>query len=381
MTHAGGVRHPSTSTFGVSAGAVSPVVVNASHTRAGFFIIDKHGWLAGAGSKNIWQSFSGKRKGDESPWQTASREMLEETGVPSEHLVSLAPPFYMRKDDHVYVLHIAVICSTHSDSTFPMVTSPELTRFQHFACFGDDAFCSEIGDGEIVHRRDIEPAFLKIAAEVYRAISMRAQAAATALPRPDSDSSSVAVPTSVSSTDDASKSDELLPRYPLLHESNYFNHEASRRKHARMLSNRAAREATWIDAVGQHEINKHFRDGDSERKRNKTTRMQAQSSTVRRTINLVGHKLSGMPDDPPPSVAAAAGPTLLVPEEGQRWSFEAKQDAPDSDDEREKPALQTEADAAYSAPAVVNREAVQLSPPSGTFTLSWIRAFTRNHAA
>ena len=169
---AGGAHRPSTSTIGVSAGTVSPVVVNGPHTGAGLFLIDKHGWLAGAGRGNIWQSFGGKRKGDESPWQTTSREMLEETGIPSEHIVSLAPPFCTRKDDHVYVLHIAMIRSTHKDSTFPMVTSQELTRFQHFTSFAD-TFRSELGDGEMTHhRRDIEPAFLKIAAEVYRAISM-----------------------------------------------------------------------------------------------------------------------------------------------------------------------------------------------------------------
>ena len=80
----------------------------------------------------------------------------------------------------VYVLYIAMIrCSaTHGDSTFPMVTSLELARLRHFTPFAD-AIRSELGDGEMVHRRDIEPAFLKIAAEVYRAISMRAQAAAT----------------------------------------------------------------------------------------------------------------------------------------------------------------------------------------------------------
>ena len=91
--HDSGVHHPSTSTIGASAGAVIPVVENVSHTGAGFFLIDKHGWLAGAGSKDIWQCFGGKREGTESPWQTASRELLEETGIPSEHLVSLAPPF------------------------------------------------------------------------------------------------------------------------------------------------------------------------------------------------------------------------------------------------------------------------------------------------
>ena len=356
----------STSTTGVSAGAVSPVVVNGPHTSAGFFLIDQHGWLAGAGSGNIWQSFGGKRKGDESPWQTASREMLEETGIPSEHLASLAPSFCMRKDDHVYVLHIAMVRSTHGDSTFPMVTSRELTRFRHFTSFAG-AFRCELGDGEMIHRRDIEPAFLKIAAEVYRAISMRAQAASkTTLPRPDSGDSTAAVSTSISSTDDAGRGNDLLTRYPLLRESTYFNHEASGRKHARMLSNRVAREATRIDAVGQHEINRHFRDGDSERKRNKITRMQAHSSHVRRVINLAGHSLAGMPNDPPPSVAAATGLTLLVPDEGQRWSFESK-DASDGDIEHDLAALQVALEAKYSAPAVTSRETVLLSPPSGTF--------------
>ena len=49
----GGAHHPSTSTYGVSAGAVSPKVATGPHTGAGFFIIDKHGWLAGAGADNI----------------------------------------------------------------------------------------------------------------------------------------------------------------------------------------------------------------------------------------------------------------------------------------------------------------------------------------
>ena len=63
----GGAHHPSTSTFGVSAGAASPEVATGPHTGAGFFIIDKHGWLAGAGSENIWQSFGGNRNENESP--------------------------------------------------------------------------------------------------------------------------------------------------------------------------------------------------------------------------------------------------------------------------------------------------------------------------
>ena len=62
----------------------------------------------------------------------------------------------MRKDRHVYVIHIAMIRSTHAHSAFPMVTSRELTRFRHFTSFSD-AFHSELGDDELIHRRDIEP--------------------------------------------------------------------------------------------------------------------------------------------------------------------------------------------------------------------------------
>ena len=362
--HSSGVHHPSPSTIGASAGAVSPVVANVSHTGAGFFIIDKRGWLAGAGSSNIWQSFGGNREGTESPWQTASRELLEETGIPSEHLVSLAPPFFMRKDSHVYVLHIAMVRSTHAASTFPMVTSRELTRFRHFTSFGD-AFQSELGDDEIVHRRDIEPAFLKVAAEVYRAVLMRAQAAATTTSlRPASGGSSVGASSAVSSTDNSRTSDALLP-YPLLHESNYFDHEASGRKHARMLSNRVAREGTWRDALGQHEMNRKFRDGDSKRKRADITRRMAQSSQMRRVIDNVGHKLAGLPGDPPLSPVTAAGPTVLVPDTDQRWSFEFKNWS-ETEVEQELAALQTSVDGSYSAPAVADREPDLLSPPSGT---------------
>ena len=364
--HDSGVHHPLTSTIGASAGAVSPVVENVTHTGAGFFIIDKHGWLAGAGRSNIWQSFGGKREGTESPWQTAARELLEETGIPAEHLVSLAPPFVMRKDSHIYVIHIAMVRSTHASSTFPMVTSQELTRFRHFTSFGD-AFCSELGDGEMIHRRDIEPAFLQVAAEVYRAVSMRAQAASTtSSPRPASGGASVGASAAVSSADNLRTSDALLP-YPLLHDSNYFDHEASGRKHARMLSNRVTREATWIDAVGQDRMNRKFTDTDSKRKRNKITRDMARSTRIREVNGDVGHRLAGLPDDPSLTTVTVAAPTVLVPDEDKRWSFEFK-DWSEDQVEQELAALRTAVDATYSAPAVVHSESVLLSPPSGTWS-------------
>ena len=60
-----------------------------------------------------------------------------------------------------------------------------------------------------------------------------------------------------------------------------------------------------------------------------------------------------------------AAPTVLVPDEDKRWSFEFK-DWSEDQVEHELADLRTAVDAAYSAPAVVNNETVLLSPPSGT---------------
>ena len=194
---------------------------------------------------------------------------------------------------------------------------------------------------------------------------MRAQAAPTTTsPRPASGGASVGASAAVSPAADVRTSDVLLP-YPLLHDSNYFDHEASGRKHARMLSNRVAREATWIDAVGQDRMNRKFTDSDSKRKRNKVTRDAAISTRVRVVNDDVGHRLAGLPDNPPLTTVTVAAPTVLVPDEDKRWSFEFK-DWSEDQVEHELAALQTAVDAAYSAPAVVKNETVLLSPPSGT---------------
>ena len=113
-------------------------------------------------------------------------------------------------------------------------------------------------------------------------------------------------------------------------------------------------------------MNRKFRDGDSKRKRNNKTRDMAQSSRMRRVMGDAGHRLAGMADNPPLSTVTVAGPTVLVPDEDQRSSFDFK-DWSEDQVELELATLQTAVDAAYSAPAVANVETVLLSPPSGTF--------------
>ena len=81
----------------------------------------------------------------------------------------------------------------------------------------------------------------------------------------------------------------------------------------------------------------------------------------------VGHRLAGLPDNPPLTTVTVAAPTVLVPDEDKRWSFEFK-DWSEDQVEQELAALHTAVDATYSAPAVVHSESVLLSPPSGTLS-------------
>ena len=92
----------------------------------------------------------------------------------------------------------------------------------------------------------------------------------------------------------------------------------------------------------------------------------ARSSRIRVVNDDVGHRLAGLPGNPPSSTASAVGPTVLVPDEDQRWSFEFK-DWSEDHVEQELATLQEAVECAYLAPAVVNEESVLLSPPSGKF--------------
>ena len=378
----GGAHHPSTSTFGVSAGAVSPVVANGPHTGAGFFIIDKHGWLAGTSGENIWQSFGGNRNGNESPWQTASREMLEETGIPSERLVSLAPPFRKCKGDHVYVLHIATIHSTHSDSTFPMVTSRELTCFRHLTSFGG-AFQSKLADGEIVYRRDIEPAFLEIAAKIYRAVSMRARAAANVSPRLDPSDSTLTVANTAQQPAADASSDATSPQpngpttrpslgngYAALHSSNFVEHSTASRLHARLVSHRVhileRKRSVAIDARGQLAIDKKgLRKSDTPARRAKLSSDQAQQTLIRRRTGHANHGLSGLPNDPPAQSAAPTGPVQFVPRKTNEFSSANEPPSLMTGDEELPP---DDDDSTVDARQPLS-ETARTSPPLGTSPL------------
>ena len=95
---------PTTSTRAGAAPLTHPF---AHFTGAGFFLINTHGWLAGAGEGKLWQDFRGRRDNNESPIQTVTRELREETGIDASTMRLLAPPYRVHNDQHVYVIHIA----------------------------------------------------------------------------------------------------------------------------------------------------------------------------------------------------------------------------------------------------------------------------------
>ena len=295
------------------------------------------------------------------------------TGISPEHLASLAPPFCMRKDDHVYVLHIATIRPTHGDSTFPMVTSRELTRFRHFTPFGD-AFQSELGDGEIVHRRDIEPAFLKTAAGIYRAISMRAQAAASVSPRLDPSDSAPAVTSSEQQPAANASSDATSPQpngpttraslgdgYTARHSSNFVEHSTASRLYARLVSHRfhalERKRSVAIDARGQYHISRGLRKSNTPARRAQLSSKQAQDTLIRRRTGHANHGLAGLPNDPPVQSAAHKAPRkaneFASPAEPSSLMTGDEEWPPDDDD--------AEVDAGQ--PSSVN---AHTSPPLGT---------------
>ena len=147
---------------------------HAHFTGAGFFLINTNGWVAGLGKNGLWQDFGGWREQNETPIQTATRELREETGIDASTVRMLAPPYWMRKDEHVYVIHIARV----ADTVWPG-RSNELTIFTELKQFWS-GFEGETNTA--VHRRVLDRPFLAAAGRIHTEIEHNARASQLAAP-------------------------------------------------------------------------------------------------------------------------------------------------------------------------------------------------------
>ena len=168
----------------------APNVVATSHTGAGIFVLGKHGWLAGLDSANRWQDFGGNREESESPWQTAAREFEEETGVSANYLVSLAPPYRMVKNEHIYVIHIMMVLP----GAPPLQTNLEILVHKHFVGFSNK-FVDEVVAPSIVHRRVLDTEFLVIAAKAHNELLKATSMPTASLSSVAGEAPAVSVPT------------------------------------------------------------------------------------------------------------------------------------------------------------------------------------------
>ena len=246
-----------------------------------------------------------------------------------------------------------------------------------------DTFQSELVDGEIVHRRDIEPAFLTIAAEIYRAVSMRAQAAANVSPRLDPSDSTPAV-AARRSNQQQRKFGRCNPQpsgpttrpslgdgYAALHSSNFVEHSTASRLHARLVSHRVhileRKRSVAIDARGQLAIDKGLRKSDTPARRAKLSSDQAQKTLIRRRTGHANHGLAGLPNDPPAQPAAPTGPVQFVPRKTNEFSSTDESPSLMTGDEEWPP---DDDDSAVDA-RQPSSETARTSPPLGTSLLSF----------
>ena len=148
------------------------------------FVVCQHGALMGRAG-GIWQDFGGRRDGNETPYETAFRELREEIGLTASH-VDILP------DQPVWVCHAgyrhAVFVATLSEANRLRPDwntgdeeTPELDaysyRFVDFAnFFADDMFGTEF-----VHRRIKTHEVFDLASSAYvdmRRAAHRAEVAA-----------------------------------------------------------------------------------------------------------------------------------------------------------------------------------------------------------
>ena len=190
-----GPRHPVAAARAETPHAVLDVGVDADggFSGASVFVVCQHGALMGCAG-GIWQDFGGRRDGNETPYETAFRELREEIGLTASH-VDVLP------DQPVWVVHAgyrhAVFVATLSeenrlrpDWNLGDEETPELDSYRNNFVDFANFFADDMAGSEFVHRRIKTREIFDLASEAYcdmRRAAHRAKAAANAAASSDSD--------------------------------------------------------------------------------------------------------------------------------------------------------------------------------------------------
>ena len=190
-----GPRHPRSAAREETPHAALDTGVDADggFSGASVFVVCQHGALLGCAG-GIWQDFGGRRDGNETPYETAFRELREEIGLTASHVDVLPDqPIWVVHAGYRHAVYVATLSEENRlrpDWNLGDEETPELDSYRNnfvdFAnFFADDMF----GD-EFVHRRIKTREIFDLASDAYVDMcrtAHRAEAAADAALDADSD--------------------------------------------------------------------------------------------------------------------------------------------------------------------------------------------------
>ena len=190
-----GPRHPVAAARAETPHAALDVGVDADggFSGASVFVVCQHGALMGCAG-GIWQDFGGRRDGNETPYETAFRELREEIGLTASHVDVLPDqPIWVCHAGYRHAVFVATLSEENRlrpDWNLGDEETPELDSYRNNFVDFANFFADDMFGNEFVHRRMKTREIFDLASAAYcdmRRAAHRAKAAADAAASSDSD--------------------------------------------------------------------------------------------------------------------------------------------------------------------------------------------------
>ena len=190
-----GPRHPVAAARAETPHAALDVGVDADggFSGASVFVVCQHGALMGCAG-GIWQDFGGRRDGNETPYETAFRELREEIGLTASHVDVLPDqPAWVVHAGYRHAVFVATLSEENRlrpDWNLGDEETPELDSYRNNFVDFANFFADDMVGSEFVHRRIKIREIFDLASSAYsdlRRAVHRAKAAANAAASSDSD--------------------------------------------------------------------------------------------------------------------------------------------------------------------------------------------------